>query len=109
MPKAEKPKLSKQTKQLYVLGGLVGVLVLAVLYNFFAPSSAPKTPRGPATANGPRPSSPAPGPGGAPQVATVSGYGPIEVLPIDYVTGGGDVTPLRNVFDYPPEPISKPT
>jgi hypothetical protein len=108
MTKQEKPKLSKQQKQLYVLGGLVGLLVLAVAFNFIGGS---KPPAAPAPANGVHPEQAKPaaqgGATGGTQVATLPEFGPIEVLPPFVAAAGEDVHPTRNIFDYPPPPPPK--
>src|SRR4051812_45178866 len=93
----QKPKLSKQTKQMYVLGGLLGFLALVAALNFLGPSK-PTPPAKPAAAqNGAPAGTQTAGTPSTAKPGAAANYGPIEVLPVAYTTGGGDVTPSRNV------------
>src|SRR3954469_9777582 len=115
MRKETKPALSSEKKKLYVLGGLVGFLVLVVGINYLgksrssAPPLPPKSADAGKGADGGRPAgSPPTAPGGARRVADATGYGPISVLPLFSPSDGGDVRPSRNIFDYPPPPVIPP-
>lgn len=106
--KEQKPKLSKQTKQLYVLGALLGVLALAAAYSFLGSSKPAGPAPKPGAAQSGQPAGAQTAKNGQPAARSAAGYGPIEVLPIAYQTGGGDVSVSRNIFDYPPPPPPKP-
>jgi hypothetical protein len=113
MAKQATKMLASDRKKLYLLGGLVGVLVLIVGVNYLM-GSKKAAPAPPPTAKDGRVRNTeraGQGAGAAPdnvRVADAPEYGPIEELPLYAPPTGGDVAARRNIFDYPPPPIVKP-
>ena len=115
MAKQAIPKiLSGDKKKLYVLGGLVGLLVLLVGWNVVFGSKKPVAAPPPTANDGRVRNSDRASQGGDAattdnvRVADASAYGPIAELPLYTPASGGDVTATRNIFDYPPPLPPKP-
>src|SRR5262245_32021521 len=111
MAKQAIPKiLPGDKKKLYVLGGLVGLLVLLVGWNVLFGSKKPTDVPAPAANDGRVRNSDRASQGtsaSAPdnvQVADTNQFGPIAELPLFTPPDGGDVKASRNIFDYPPPP-----
>lgn len=111
-PQSEKRPMTKEQKQLIVLG-VLGVVLLFAGWSTFFPGSKTSPP---AQANKPKDGRiknsdlKAGQQPNAPTTPTANDvFGPMERLPIELIAAtGGSVDARRNVFDYPPPPPERP-
>lgn len=117
-PKDAKPAMSADRKKQLALGGLLGLLLIVVAWNTIGGSSKPAPPAPKPTdgrvrnadlrAGAARDAGAAPADGiTAKPRELAETFGPLEVLPVLGVFSG-DLSPSRNVFDFPPPPKVPP-